>query len=264
MNQLSRPLPTTSLRRALIAGIIAGTVILTLGTLGISSAGTLGTISAGTLHNSATSLLPTAGVRDLFPEAANTEINALVADYNDGGGFVVNAGPTWTTSETNWRVEPSGSARHASGTAKVAALFPFMTRDVSAAVRLTGATSTTDAGPMLYSSDDPATPNGVFARLYSIGATTATFVIWNQGTDAACGSSSTTITYTSGITTFDLTLAYDRVTTTLTATVKPLGVGETTTTRTCTYTPTADRASAGLMSYATSTASYTDLLFSYE
>ncbi len=263
-------------QRVKISAVLAGAIVLVAGTISFGRAASLGTIDSGTLDHSATSIVPDASVRDLFPEAANTQINGLVADFNDGSGWTVNAGPTWA-ADTNWRVNPSGSAQRNTGSAaQRAALFPFLLHDSSAALRINGMTTATDAGPMLYSSNTTAAaPNGVFADLWAWTAGgTATFAIWDMGAGGACGSSQINISFTAGIASFDLTLTFSDTTAggagnwptgsgTLTATVRPNYAGATTTTRTCTYTPTASRQYAGMMVYAASPATYNNLLFSY-
>lgn len=261
-------------QRVKISAVLAGAIVLVAGTISFGRAASLGTIDSGTLDHSATSIVPDASVRDLFPEAANTQINGLVADFNDGSGWTVNAGPTWA-ADTNWRVNPSGSAQRNTGSAaQRAALFPFLLHDSSAALRINGMTAATDAGPMLYSSNTPNSPNGVYAGIRQWTNTSVLFEIWDMQAGAQCNGSQT-VNFTANTTSFDLTLTFSDTTAggagnwptgsgTLTATVRPNYVGATTTTRTCnTYTPTASRAHAGIMAYTNSPASYNNLLFSY-
>lgn len=254
------PVGWASRQRVTITAVLTGAIVIVAGTVTLGRAANLGTLDAGTLDPSTTSILPTAQVRDLFPESAGTNLNGLVTDFNDGNGWTVNAGPTWS-SGTGWVVNPTGSARRTAASGQIAALFPFLSHNSSAAVQVTGRTTSSDVGPMLFSSNSPTAPNGVYANVYGGNATSATFTIWNMDTGSACGGSQT-ITFTNPTTTFDLSLSYDTPTTTLTAKVTPLGQG--TTTRTCSYTPTAGRTYAGLMSYTNTTASYKNLLFSYQ
>lgn len=228
---------------------------------GVVFAADLGPVDSGTLSTSTVAITPVASVRDLFPEAAGTAVNGLVADFNNGSGWSVNAGPTWS-ADAGFLINPaSGSVRHQTGAVRSAALVPYLTHDVRAELRLSATTNATDAGPMIYSSNVPAAPNGVFMDIWTIGATTATIALWDMQTGAACGTSQTSITFASGTTTFDLTISYDAPTSTLTGTVTPLGGS--TTTRTCTYTPGAGRSYAGMMSYANSPARFSNLLLTY-
>jgi len=267
--------------RPAVAFAVASALVFAIGTFATSQAGTLGPLTTGTLYSDTSGTIPvTADVRDEFVTGSlPATLNGRVTELNDGSGtFTSGAGPTWIANG-NWAVTrlaaPNGYVVYNAGTARRAALFPFLPTTgvggkVSSSLRLTNVNASTDAGPMLFSTAAGinASPAGLYADIYQFNngtQRTATFGIYNNGTSAFCGATSSP-TWTTATTTFDLTLDYDPTvgSNNLTMTATPVGAGNPTYNYSCTVTPAQVPGNyAGLMSYTNSPARYTQILFSY-
>ncbi|MEI2716667.1 MAG: hypothetical protein V9E98_06690 [Candidatus Nanopelagicales bacterium] len=223
------------------------------------SAASLGTLTvANTLKVESNTILPVASVRSNALGAGN-DLDNDVTDYNTGGGYVNNAGPTWNTvrsgsNVTGAWIAPAGNfvARNSGPAATSYALIPWVAHRSSLRNRSTNFSTSTDIGYVL-GTNSTGTSTGIAARIYHDTGTTYRVQLIDVGSGSQCGSDDLNLGNLAGDT-IDTNFSYNPGTSTASVTVTGAPVSPVT--ATCTYSD-ASGTYAGLVSYDLSTTRYT-------
>lgn len=130
-------------------------------------------------------------IRDRFTIGATAALQGQVADFNNGTGYVTNAGPIWNTftgsaPATDWSNNGGNYAIRQTGGVAAAALVRWLTRETNVRTRMNQVVSGTAGGVIMGSNADSTT--GLVAVGYWDGSTHrfAIWVITGPGTLALC------------------------------------------------------------------------------
>ncbi len=241
------------------AAVLGGAVVLAwLPTLG--SAASLGTLSAtNTVKVESVVIAPVGAVR-ANALSSGSDLDGQVTDYEGGGGYGSDDGPTWNTLRagsdvTGVWVAPSNSnvARNDAGAnTRAVALLPWMSHRSKIQNDAADFSATTDIGYVL-GADSTGAAKGVATRMYWDGAVWRLQLI-DVGSGAQCGSDNASLGNTAGRT-YSTDFTYNPTAGTATATVTRSGGGAVTATASCSPVDARGRY-AGLVSYGKSATTY--------
>ncbi|MCU0278470.1 MAG: hypothetical protein MUF33_02665 [Candidatus Nanopelagicales bacterium] len=222
----------------LIIGFAAGSA----GTSGFTVASPPGVAQVALLNSTVTNSL-----RDQFSIATTIGLSGQVTDFNGGGTFTANSGPTWAADAT-WSNSSAGYVTRATGSGLSSARVPWLTRRSTVGVTVTSYGTSVNAG--VLSGANASGTSGVAAVLYYSGS--YRFAIFRiDGTTATLCSTSANLASTGNRT---ITLTYNPSTgDPASATIT--GTNGTTLTSNCSLS-TANGTYAGLHSGTATTARY--------
>jgi len=223
---------------ALIIGFAAGSA----GTSGFTVASPPGVAQVALTNATVTNSL-----RDQFTVPATIGLSGQVSDFNGGGSFTANSGPTWTADAT-WSNNSADYVTRATGSGLSSARVPWLTRSSTVGVTISGYGTSVNAG--VLSGANASGTSGVAALLYYSGS--YRFAIFRiDGTTATLCSTSANLASTGNRT---ITLTYNPSTgNPASATIT--GTNGTTLTSNCSLS-TANGTYAGLHSGSATTARY--------
>lgn len=240
---------------ALLGGLL---MLMWLPTVGSASA--LGTLSAAnTVKVESVDITPTGAVR-ANSLANGADLDGKATDYDGGGGYGSDDGPTWNTLRagvdvTGVWMAPSNSnvARNDAGPdTRSVALLPWMSHKSKIQNDATDFGSATDIGYVL-GTDSSGTATGVATRIYWDGSVWRLQLI-DVGTGTQCGSDNASLGNTSGRT-YSTDFTYNPTAGTASATVTRSGGGAVSASATCSPVDVSGRY-AGLVSYRKSATVY--------